>query len=52
MDEILQKLLQSELLSEETKSELSEQWTASIETLKANIREEVSNEVKLQLSDS
>lgn len=51
MDEILQKLLQSELLSEETKSELSEQWTASIETLKANIREEVSNEVKLQLSE-
>ena len=51
MDEILNKLLQSELLSEDTKAELSEQWTTSIETYKANLREEVSNEVKLQLSE-
>lgn len=51
MDEILNKLLQSELLSEETKATLSEQWTASIETYKATLREEVSNEVKLQLSE-
>lgn len=51
MDEILQKLLQSELLSEETKTEISEQWTASVELFKTQVREDVSNEVRLQLSE-
>lgn len=51
MDEILKKLLESELLSEESKAEISEQWTTSVETFKTQIREEVSNEVRLQLSE-
>lgn len=49
MDEILQKLLQSELLSEETKAEISEQWTSSVEAFKTQVREEVSGEVRLEL---
>jgi hypothetical protein len=51
MDEILKKLLESELLSEESKAEISEQWTTSVETFKTQVREEVSNEVRLQLSE-
>lgn len=50
MDEILQKLLQSELLSEETKAELSEQWTKSVEDFKQQVREEVSGEVRSELA--
>lgn len=50
MDEILQKLLQSELLSEETKAEISEQWTTSIEAFKTQVREEVSGEVRSELA--
>lgn len=51
MDEILQKLLQSELLSEETKAEISEQWTTSVETFKTQVREETANEVRAQLAE-
>lgn len=51
MDEILQKLLQSELLSEETKAEISEQWTASVELFKTQVREETANEVRAQLAE-
>jgi len=51
MDEILNKLLQSELLSEETKTEITQQWTASVETFKAQVREEVSMEVRSELSE-
>jgi hypothetical protein len=51
MDEILSKLLQSELLSEETKAEISEQWTASVEAYKAQVREEVSGTVRLELAE-
>jgi len=51
MDEILQKLLQSEFLSEESKAEISEQWTKSVDAFKTQVREEVSNEVRLQLSE-
>lgn len=51
MDEILQKLLQSELLSEETKTEISEQWTAAVEAYKTKVRTEVSEEVRLELSE-
>ena len=50
MDEILSKLLESELLSEETKAEISEQWTTSVETFKQQVREEVSGEVRSELA--
>ena len=50
MDEILKKLLQSELLSEETKAEISEQWTTSVEAFKSQVREEVSGEVRTELA--
>ena len=50
MDEILNKLLQSELLSEETKAEISEQWTTSVEAFKTQVREEVSGEVRSELA--
>jgi len=51
MDEILNKLLQSELLSEETKAEISEQWTTSVEAFKSQVREEVSGQVRLELAE-
>lgn len=51
MDEILNKLLQSELLSEDTKAEISEQWTASVEAFKQQVREEVSGTVRLELAE-
>jgi hypothetical protein len=51
MDEILSKLLQSELLSEETKAEISEQWTTSVEAFKTQVREEVSGEVRSELAE-
>jgi hypothetical protein len=49
MDEILQKLLQSELLSEETRAEISEQWTSAVETFKTQVREETSMVVRAEL---
>ena len=51
MDEILNKLLQSELLSEETKAEISQQWTSSVEAFKTQVREEVSMEVRNELAE-
>ena len=51
MDEILNKLLQSELLSEEVKAEISEQWTSSVEAFKTQVREEVSGEVRSELAE-
>ena len=51
MDEILNKLLKSELLSEETRAEISEQWTASVEAFKTQVREEVSGEVRSELAE-
>ena len=51
MDEILQKLLQSELLSEETKAEISEQWTASVDAFKTQVREETSMIVRGELHE-
>lgn len=51
MDEILKKLLESELLSEETKAQISEQWTASVETFKTQVREEVSLTVRSELAE-
>ena len=51
MDEILNKLLESELLSEETKKQISEQWTAGLNEYKQTVREEVTLEVRGELSD-
>lgn len=51
MDEILKKLLESELLSEETKTEISQQWAASVENFKTQVREEVSMEVRSELAE-
>ena len=51
MDEILKKLLKSELLSEETKAEISEQWSTTVETFKTQVREEVSMEVRSELAE-
>lgn len=51
MDEILQKLLSSELLSEEAKAELSTQWTASVEQYKNTVREEVTMEVRAEIAE-
>lgn len=47
MDEILKKLLESELLNEETKTALSESFTNAVQ----QIREDVTAEVKLQLTE-
>lgn len=51
MDEILQKLLSSELLSEEAKTELSTQWNASVEQYKTTVREEVTMEVRAEIAE-
>jgi hypothetical protein len=51
MDEILAKLMQSELLSEETKAEISEQWTATVESFKQEVREEEAGKVRLELAE-
>lgn len=51
MDEILKKLLETELLSEETKQEITAQWTSSVETLKETIREATILEVRSELSE-
>jgi hypothetical protein len=51
MDEILKKLLENELLSEETKAQISEQWTTSVEAFKTQVREEVSMVVRSELAE-
>src|SRR5271157_1739265 len=51
MDEILQKLLSSELLSEEAKAEISTQWTAAVEQYKTTVREEVTLEVRNEIAE-
>jgi hypothetical protein len=51
MDEILQKLLSSELLSEDAKAEISTQWTSAVEQYKATVREEVTMEVRAEIAD-
>lgn len=51
MDEILQKLLSSELLSEDAKAEISTQWQTSINEYKSNVREEVSVEVRAEIAE-
>ena len=51
MDEILQKLLNSELLSEEARAEISTQWTASVEQYKNTVREEVTLTVRGEIAE-
>jgi hypothetical protein len=51
MDEILQKLLSSELLSEDAKAEISTQWTSAVDGFKQVVREEVSLEVRSELAE-
>lgn len=51
MDEILQKLLSSELLSEDAKNEISSQWTAAVDQYKTTVREEVSMTVRSELAE-
>ena len=51
MDEILQKLLNSELLSEEARAEISTQWTASVEQYKTTVREEVTLTVRGEIAE-
>jgi hypothetical protein len=51
MDEILKKLLESELLSEDTKAQISEQWATSVEVFKTQVREEVSMVVRSELAE-
>lgn len=51
MDEILQKLLQSDLLSEETRTEITQSWATHVEAFKTKITEEVSVEVRAQLAE-
>lgn len=52
MDEILQKLIDNDLLSESTRAELSEQVKASMAAFKQNVREEVQTEVRAELAES
>lgn len=51
MDEILQKLLSSELLSEEAKAEISSQWTSAVEQYKTAVKEEATLEVRAELAE-
>jgi hypothetical protein len=51
MDEILQKLLSSELLSEDAKAEISTQWTTAVDGFKQTVREEVTLEVRNELAE-
>lgn len=51
MDEILQNLLSSELLSEDARAEISSKWTIAVDQYKANLREEVSLEVRSELAE-
>jgi hypothetical protein len=51
MDEILQKLLNSELLSEEARAEISTQWTSAVEQYKTTVREEVNMKVRSELAE-
>lgn len=51
MDEILQNLLSSELLSEEAKSEISTKWNTAVESYKTTVREEVTMEVRAEIAE-
>lgn len=51
MDEILQKLLSSELLSEDAKSEISTKWTSAVNQYKELVREEVTMNVRAEIAE-
>ena len=50
MDEILQQLLNNDLLSESTRTQISEQWASSVKQLKKTLREEVETDVRAELA--
>jgi hypothetical protein len=49
MDNVLSKLISADFLNEESKAEITQLFTESIETMKVNLREEIEAEVKAQL---
>lgn len=51
MDEILQKLLESELLSEDVKSEISQKWKQVVEAKLAEMKETSLLEVRAELAE-
>lgn len=51
MDEILQKLLESELLSEEVKAEISQKWQLVVEAKMAELKESALLEVRAELAE-
>ena len=51
MDEILQKVLSSELLSEDAKAEISSQWATAVDQYKNTVKEEVTLEVRSELAE-
>ena len=51
MDEILQKLLESELLSEEVKAEISQKWQQVVESKMTELKEQSLLEVRAELAE-
>jgi len=51
MDEILQQLLGSDLLSEETRTEISSKWNEALSAYKTTVTESVTLEVRQQLAE-
>ena len=51
MDEILQKLLESELLSEDVKAEISQKWKLVVEAKLAELKEQSLLEVRAELAE-
>ena len=51
MDEILQKLLSTELLSEEAKAEISTKWASEVEQYQRTVREEVTMTVRSEIAE-
>ena len=51
MDEILQKLLSSEMLSEDARAEISTQWSSAVDGFRTSVREEVALEVRNELAE-
>ena len=51
MEEILQKLLESDVLSKETKTDLTEAWAEAVKAKKAQITEQVTLEVRAELAE-
>ena len=51
MEEILQNLLSSELLSEDARAEISSKWNTAVQSYKTQVREEVSLEVRGELAE-